>query len=190
MRKVVRGAVTTVTFEEKVARRCWSELIPRRKPRPARGGGCDGRDVRELDSFSLGRAWDSHEVIKDACQGKQHQVRKPLVAMTGKATPERVLMHLTAGLRPRTRIMGRGPSQRSNVALPLIVPIIASLEVPDENGCRTDGSGPPRRDSLGHRPRELHISPGWDRQVKDSTACTYALRPMSDHLASTTMATE
>ena len=45
-----QGSVTTVTFAEKAARRCWpcTSSIPRRKrstPRD-RGGGCDGRVVR------------------------------------------------------------------------------------------------------------------------------------------------
>ena len=46
------GHVTTVTFEEKAARRCWSctTSIPRRKlstlPRLREHGGWDARDVR------------------------------------------------------------------------------------------------------------------------------------------------
>ena len=66
------GALTTVTFEEKAARRCWSctNSIPRRKlstlPSPALTSpgwrvGCPRR-LRNWTSFSApwARSWDSH----------------------------------------------------------------------------------------------------------------------------------
>jgi uncharacterized protein YndB with AHSA1/START domain len=64
------GAVTTVTFEEKVARRCSSctNSIPRRKLSTLRSPGwrvgCPRRS-RNWTSFSSpwARAWDGHEVV-------------------------------------------------------------------------------------------------------------------------------
>jgi uncharacterized protein YndB with AHSA1/START domain len=64
------GAVTTVTFEEKLARRCWSctNSIPRRKlstlPSPEWRVGCPRRS-RNWTSFSSpwARAREGHEVV-------------------------------------------------------------------------------------------------------------------------------
>jgi uncharacterized protein YndB with AHSA1/START domain len=64
------GAVTTVTFEKKVARRCWSctNSIPRRKlstvPSSGWRVGCPRRS-RNWTSFlsPWARAWDGHEVV-------------------------------------------------------------------------------------------------------------------------------
>ena len=71
------GAVTTVTFEEKVARRCWSctSSIPRRKlstlPAPGRRMRWSRRSSNWTTfSSPWARAWDGHETVYLLTEGK------------------------------------------------------------------------------------------------------------------------
>jgi len=91
------GAVTTVTFEEKVARRCWSctNSIPRRKlstvPSPGWRVGCPRRS-RNWTSFSSpwARAWDGHEAVA-ALDDKTEAVIRELEAQHKEARRSEVV---------------------------------------------------------------------------------------------------